>query len=134
MAQAQSADPWILSLLDQVSLSSIVGTITKLQNYTSRNSASGSAGLDPAADWAAQQLRDYGFQVTRDTFRSDYTPQIIAELTGTESPEKIVVFGAHLDSTAGWGSSPPTAPASRTHFAFASSLARSRAWSAAGTW
>merc|ERR1719429_408107 len=104
MAQAQSADPWILSLLDQVSLSSIVGTITKLQNYTSRNSASGSAGLDPAADWAAQQLRDYGFQVTRDTFRSDYTPQIIAELTGTESPEKIVVFGAHLDSTAGWGS------------------------------
>merc|ERR1719429_593162 len=106
MAQAQSADPWILSLLDQVSLSSIVGTITKLQNYTSRNSASGSAGLDPAADWAAQQLRDYGFQVTRDTFRSDYTPQIIAELTGTESPDKIVVFGAHLDSTAGWSSTP----------------------------
>lgn len=106
LEQAQSADPWIETLLEKTSQSSITESITKLQSYTSRNSASGSAGLDPAADWASQQFTNAGFQVTRDTFRNGYTPQIVAELRGTESPEKIVVLGAHLDSTAGWSSRP----------------------------
>jgi len=106
LEQAQSADPWIVELLEQVSQSSIRDSISKLQSYTSRNSASGSAGLDPAAEWASQQLTNAGFRVTRDNFRNGYTPQIVAELIGTESPEKVVVLGAHLDSIAGWGSRP----------------------------
>merc|ERR1719277_1195013 len=106
LEQAQNADPWIVKLLEQVSQSSIRDSISKLQSYTSRNSASGSAGLDPAAEWASQQLTNAGFRVTRDNFRNGYTPQIVAELIGTESPEKVVVLGAHLDSIAGWGSRP----------------------------
>jgi len=108
LALARNADPWIVALLDQVSQSSITDSITTLQSYTSRNSASGSSGLGPAAEWASAQFTSYGFQVTRDSFRSDYTSQIIAELPGVEEPDKIVVLGAHLDSTAGWGSSPST--------------------------
>jgi len=101
LAQAEAADPAIVELLTQVSQQSIASTITTLQTYTSRNSRSGDVGLDPAAEWAAQQLASFGFQVTRDTFRSDMTPQIVAEMRGTTSPDQIVVLGAHLDSTSG---------------------------------
>jgi len=106
LARAQTADPLIVEFLSQVSQESIVETLTTLQSYTSRNSGSGAAGLDPAAEWAATRLTNYGFQVTRDTFRDDMTPQIIAELVGTTNPDQVVVLGAHLDSTSGWSSSP----------------------------
>jgi len=108
LAQAQAADPVIVQFLNQVSQQSITERLTTLQSYTSRNSRSGDNGLDPAAEWAATQLSNYGFRVTRDTFRDDMTPQIVAELVGTTQPDEIVVLGAHLDSTAGWSSSPST--------------------------
>merc|ERR1719464_2644652 len=108
LARAQTADPLIVQFLSQVSQQSVTETLTTLQSYTSRNSRSGDIGLDPAAEWAATRLTNYGFQVTRDTFRDDMTPQIIAELVGTTNPDQVVVLGAHLDSTAGWSSSPST--------------------------
>jgi len=104
LQRARTADPSIQALLNAVSRDRITTTLDKLQSYTSRRSESGSAGLTPAADWIAGQLAGYGFQVSRDSFRSDYTPQIVAELVGEVEPEKVVVYGAHLDSTAGWGS------------------------------
>jgi len=108
LARAQTADPLTVQFLSQVSQQSITETLTTLQSYTSRNSQSGDVGLNPAAEYAATRLRNYGFQVTRDTFRNDMTPQIIAELRGTTNPDQVVVLGAHLDSTAGWSSSPTT--------------------------
>jgi len=102
----EAADPAIEELLQQMSEDDIVATITQLQSYNSRNSASGGANLDAAADWAAGELTRYGgWTVTRDNYRSDYTPQIIAEMVGAVDPNKVVVMGAHLDSTASRSSS-----------------------------
>jgi len=94
-----------IALRAGVSQDSLKGYIEKLQGYGSRNSYTGEGGtLDQAADWAADQLERSGFDVTRDDFRPGswisrrITPQVVAELPGTESPERIVVIGAHLDS------------------------------------
>lgn len=96
-----------MALREQVSQESLQGFIQKLQDFKSRNSYSGEGGtLDQAADWAAEQLNNFGWSVTRDDYRpagkwwqpKRITPQIVAEMTGTENPERVVVVGAHLDS------------------------------------
>jgi len=97
-----------IALRDQVSQESLRGFIQKLQDFKSRNSYSGEGGtLDQAADWAAGQLNNFGWSVTRDDYRpagvwwrKRITPQIVAEMTGTENPERVVVVGAHIDSIA----------------------------------
>eukprot|EP01065_Artemidia_motanka_P007991 TRINITY_DN139_c0_g2_i1.p2 TRINITY_DN139_c0_g2~~TRINITY_DN139_c0_g2_i1.p2 ORF type:complete len:462 (+),score=211.63 TRINITY_DN139_c0_g2_i1:69-1388(+) len=104
--QAQTKRADVASLLSEVSRSSLEGLISHMQEYTSRNSYSGSNGLDQAADWVASQLQSKGFTVTRDSFRSDMTPQVVAELKGTEAPDTIVVVGAHYDSRGTMSSSP----------------------------
>jgi len=100
LERARTADPAITAIVDAVSKDRLTSTLSKLQNYTSRRSESGQVGLDPAADWVARLLAESGFQVSRDSFRSGYTPQVVAELVGEVEPEKVVVYGAHLDSTA----------------------------------
>lgn len=56
--------------------------------------------LDRAARSIADQFASFGYRVTRQPFRfSGNTYQnVIAELTGTASPEKILVIGAHYDT------------------------------------
>lgn len=108
-----------IALRAEVSESSLRAFIEKLQGYGSRNSYTGEGGtLDQAADWAADQLLRSGFDVTRDNFQPGgawwqprrITPQVVAELQGTENPERIVVIGAHLDSiNSGFGSQAPGA-------------------------
>jgi len=101
-----------IALRDRLSKESIQGFIQKLQDYGSRNSYTGEGGtLDQAADWAAEKLQTFGWTVTRDDFqpggwfRRRITPQVVAELTGTENPERVVVVGAHIDSiNQGFGS------------------------------
>jgi len=102
-----------IALRDRLSKESIQGFIQKLQDYGSRNSYTGEGGtLDQAADWAAEKLQTFGWSVTRDDFQPGngwfqrrITPQVVAELPGTEHPERVVVVGAHLDSiNQGWGS------------------------------
>lgn len=99
---ARESNPAIVKILDDVSEESIAKTLDNLQTYQTRRSESGEVGLNPAAEWVVEQLTKYGFKVSRDKFRNDMTPQIIAELTGEVEPEKVVVYGAHLDSTAGF--------------------------------
>eukprot|EP01062_Namystynia_karyoxenos_P078117 TRINITY_DN79_c0_g2_i2.p2 TRINITY_DN79_c0_g2~~TRINITY_DN79_c0_g2_i2.p2 ORF type:complete len:468 (+),score=185.54 TRINITY_DN79_c0_g2_i2:77-1405(+) len=106
LRQARRRNPKITDLLARVSKDTITATLSHMQDYLTRNSYSGQNGLDQAADWAEERLRSYGFAVTRNSFRSDMTPQIVAELKGTEEPEKIVVAGAHYDSRGTMSSSP----------------------------
>jgi len=99
---ARVSNPAIVKILDDVSEESISQTLDSLQSYQTRRSDSLDVGLSPAAEFVVEQLTKYGFKVSRDKFRNDMTPQIVAELTGEVEPEKVVVYGAHLDSTAGW--------------------------------
>lgn len=101
-----------LDLLEAVSMAELVESIEHMEGYFSRNSFSGDGpspeeeGLNQAANWAASVFAGYGFDVSRPSFRSDMTPQVIAELPGTEAPERIVVVGAHYDSRGTQSTSP----------------------------
>ena len=67
-------------------------------------------GLDVALAFIEDQYKAMGAGITVSrhvyTVRGKKFANIIAERKGVVSPEKVVVFGAHLDSTAGspWGS------------------------------
>lgn len=88
----------IASIVDEVSDTSLTSLISHMEQYGSRNSYSGTDDLVAAANWAEEQFKSYGFTVTRDEFRSDMVPQVIAELPGVKDASKVVVAGAHYDS------------------------------------
>ena len=56
--------------------------------------------LDKAADYISDQFTSFGYQVERQPVLFDgYTyHNVIAERRGTDSPEKILIVGAHYDS------------------------------------
>jgi Zn-dependent M28 family amino/carboxypeptidase len=56
--------------------------------------------LEKAADYISGQFASLGYQVTKQPFlfRGKTYYNIITELTGKSSPEKILVIGAHYDS------------------------------------
>lgn len=56
--------------------------------------------LEKAADFISSQFTSFGYHVTRQPFlfRGKTYYNIITELTGKSSPEKILVVGAHYDS------------------------------------
>jgi len=64
----------------------------------SRNSFS--EGGVVAGVWAAAVFERDGFKIQRTVFNDLYCPNVIAELPGTQDPNKIVVVGAHLDDRA----------------------------------
>ena len=74
MALSKKQMPPIMDILELVSETSLLENIEHMQDYETRNSFSGSNGLDQAADWAAAQFSELGFVVTRDSFREDMTP------------------------------------------------------------
>jgi len=103
---AQTRDERNVALRERSSRGSVRITSEMLDSFKDRYSYGGEgSGLDQAADWAAKELAKFGFAVERDDFapgswrQRRITPQIVAELRGTENPDKIVVVGAHLDST-----------------------------------
>lgn len=107
MALAQEKDPRILQVLSNISRQNLQEQVEHLVSYGTRHSHSLSQGLDPAAAWALNRLRDdYGWEVTRHSFQSGgyvqkrITPQIVATLNGFDNPNRVVVLGAHLDSIA----------------------------------
>jgi len=60
--------------------------------------------LEQAADWIEKSFRGAGFEsVDRQTFPQSGKDchNVIAEITGSSEPEKIVVVGAHYDSVPG---------------------------------
>jgi len=106
MLKAQQKDPAIVEVLNLISQDNLEAYITEFSSYNGRNSYSGNVttsafpkgSLFQAADWAAIELEKAGFQVSRDNYDSRFTPQIIARLPGTETPENVIVMGAHFDS------------------------------------
>lgn len=64
----------------------------------SRNSYS--EGGVVAGMWAEKLFQEAGFTTVRPVFNDLYCPNVVAELRGTDEPNKIVVLGAHLDDRA----------------------------------
>lgn len=95
-----------LDLLEVISEDALVERIAFLQEYESRNSFSQDNGLNQAVEYAEAEFLSYGFETERFPFREDMTAQVHATLRGTESPDTIVVVGAHFDSRGTQSTSP----------------------------
>jgi Zn-dependent M28 family amino/carboxypeptidase len=56
--------------------------------------------LDRAADYISGQFASFGYQVTKQPvlFAGNTYHNVIAELRGTDSPEKLLIVGAHYDA------------------------------------
>ncbi len=93
------ADPVIQSLVDQVSFLQVDGYVQRLQDFESRYASHDSCLA--ASQWLAGKFQSFGItDVYFHDFSGSYHDNVVAVIPGVSEPEKIVVIGAHYDSTA----------------------------------
>jgi hypothetical protein len=93
------ANPQITTMVgevDQTNLSNHVQALAAI--FTRRASRPENA---QAVAYVTNRLTQLGLPFTIQTFSSQYGPNIIAEIPGTDLANEIVMIGAHLDSIAG---------------------------------
>lgn len=105
IAQTLSYRQEIADLVAQVSTETLQGYVRYLtgedSSLTTRNSYSTGAGSSiEAAQWLEQHWVENGFKTTRQTFNSQFCPNIFGELAGSVYPNSLVILGAHLDDRA----------------------------------
>lgn len=107
VAEALSVDSRVATLVEPITGANISATVSQLSSYNNRR-ADGSLILQ-AKNWIVSQLNAMpGIDsVTEHTWDNGLAPNIVAEITGTVNPDKIVVVGAHYDSINLSGSSFP---------------------------
>lgn len=98
LSTALNFDPFIQSLVDQVSLDSIRTTIQNLQDFKTRYSFTPHCSL--AADYLIDRFQKYGLKVEADWYDNGGYQQrnIVAMKSGTNNPKKEFIIGAHYDS------------------------------------
>ncbi len=109
-------DSLVAALMDSTSLTRMVGTIQRLQDFGSRYVVVDSCWA--AGYWIQDRFEEYGYSDVRlDTFRT-YTFQdsvdamnVIAVKEGTTRPSEYVVIGGHYDSITVENFHDPFAPA-----------------------
>ncbi len=100
-------DPFVVSLLDEVSAENITATVQHLENYGTRNAYT-SQSVE-AQNWIKQELENLGLSVELQDFTmpsGSASDNVIATLTGTKYPEEYVVCGGHYDSYSNGGAAP----------------------------
>ena len=81
----------------QISAEKIEAHIDKLTNEIGARDTTATQSY--AADYIAEQLTEYGYEVTR--VPVDDSENVIAQLPGQLNPDKTFVIGAHFDTVAG---------------------------------
>lgn len=94
-------DPFIESLLEEVSADNITTMVQHMEDYGTRNTFHENAVL--AEEWIAEQFENLGLEVERQSFNAGYygaslAKNVIAVKTGTKYPDEYVVTGGHFDS------------------------------------
>jgi hypothetical protein len=100
-------DPFVVSLLEEVSAENITATVQQLENYGTRNAYT-SQSIE-AQNWIKQELENLGLSVELQDFTmpsGSASDNVIATLTGTKYPEECVVCGGHYDSYSNGGAAP----------------------------
>jgi len=99
--QVDTINPFVGVVLDRISASSYQNFIQTLQNFSTRNSYN--TQCNNAASWILQTLQSYGLSASVDTFQvgDSIRYNIIAQKTGTQTPNQIYYIIAHYDATAG---------------------------------
>ena len=109
-------DSLIAALMDSTSVTRMVGTVQRLQDFGSRYVVVDSCWA--AAYWIRDRFEEYGYTDVRlDTFRtmsfqdSVAAMNVIAVKEGTTRPSEYVVLGGHYDSVTAENFHDPFAPA-----------------------
>jgi len=93
-------DPLVDRILQDITAAQALVFLNYLTGLTSTIKTRNSIAPDGfvAARWIEDQYQAYGFDTVLEQFQTDYNPNVIATLKGTEEPDVIVVIGAHYDS------------------------------------
>lgn len=100
-----AGDARIQALVNQVSSTNVLGTVQSLSAITSRRATT--TGATTAQNLIQGWMQGFGLTTTLQNFGAQYSRNVIAEIPGTAHPERIVVLGAHYDSTNPAGASAP---------------------------
>lgn len=89
----------VFEIVDKVDTTQILASIARLQAFHTRKTFTDSAYA--ASEWIRQKFEAMGYPVELQPFTisgNPSSPNVIATKTGTVSPDKYVVIGAHYDS------------------------------------
>ena len=92
------------TLIDNISTANIEAHINALANGIGPRDIDNPAAQSAAADYIANQLRGFGYTVTRELvvfpleFPELFSENVIAKLPGQLNPDKTFVIGAHYDT------------------------------------
>jgi hypothetical protein len=89
-----------------VSESSLISSISYLQDYFTRNSYSQT--IHEVTDYLVKRLENLGYEIELFAFRDDMAPNVIATWPSTSPVSEWIITGAHYDSRNTNSSSPDT--------------------------
>jgi len=108
-----SWDPFIQSIVDQVSTDSLTAFIQRLQDFKTRLTHSDSSFA--ASQWMFDKMSDWGYMTEFDSFYVDssmaawgywpdtgYERNVIATIDGAVNPSKIMIICGHFDAIVWW--------------------------------
>lgn len=101
---ASNPDPLVERAVNEVTAGNALDNLNYLTGVTSDIRSRNSVHPDSAkaADWLKEQFERFGFETELESFRSDYSPNVIATLKGEDCGDRgncpIVVIGGHYDS------------------------------------
>ena len=100
-------DPFIQNIVDQVNTDSITAYIQRLQDFRTRLALHDSSFA--ASEWIRQKFNAWGLPAAFDSFYmttnwpgSGHERNVIATMTGSVIPSRIVVIGGHHDAIVWW--------------------------------
>jgi hypothetical protein len=98
-APVHGDDPAVAYLASQVTQENVTSIIQTLEDFGTRYSYT--EECDQAAEWIHDRMLGYGLSVSYQPFPAgSYTfRNVVAELPGTVDPDRVVIIGAHYDST-----------------------------------
>jgi Zn-dependent M28 family amino/carboxypeptidase len=96
---ADAQDPQVAQMASDVSLESVTNFIQTLENFGTRYSYT--SQCDDAATWIYSTLEGFGIEVYYEEFQygGNTMRNVIGRIKGTVDPTRVVVLGAHYDST-----------------------------------
>jgi hypothetical protein len=96
---AFAQDPLVEHIASQVSRDNVTSVIQTLENFGTRYSYTNQC--DQAADWIHAEFESYGLEVSFEEFEygGKTMRNVIARREGVAAPGRVLIVGAHYDST-----------------------------------
>lgn len=94
--KGSSLNPIVEKGVNAVSESSLVSTVSYLQDYFTRNSYSET--IHEVTDYLVKRLESLGYEIELFPFRDDMAPNVIATWPSASPPSEWIITGAHYDS------------------------------------